>query len=134
MIAANNCFKNDNAGSAETAKKAYDQVLTPARIAEIRSRLGDELADVKRGLAEVWTSQAVIAHEGRYRLSVDHVSAGRFASQLYDQLQERRNEILGTLDRIRNGAFGNCSSCGENIQYSRLEVSPDTLNCCGCDQ
>jgi DnaK suppressor protein len=134
MISARNCFNNDNAGSAETDKTVYHQLLTPARIAEIRNRLVDELADVRRGLAEVWTSKALTAHEGRYQLSVDHVSAGRFASQLYDQLQERRTEILETLDRMRNGAFGNCTSCGNDIQYSRLEVSPEAMSCCGCDR
>jgi len=134
MIAVTFYVEDDSTSSAETARTTYDQALNAAKIDRIRDRLGVELADVRRGLAEVWTGQALSACAGRYNASVDHIAAGKLASQLYDSLQQRRSQILSTLGRIRDGEFGNCASCGDTIPYHQLEISPETVSCVGCSQ
>jgi hypothetical protein len=134
MIAVMFYVEDDSAISAETAQTVCGEALTPARISKIRDGLSDELGRVRRGLAEVWSEKALAACEGRYVASVDHIAAGKLASILYDQLQERRTEILGTLDRISAGDFGNCVLCGNTIPYGELETSPETLSCTRCSQ
>ena len=40
--------------------------------------------------------------------------------------------IDAALDRIDNGAYGECVNCGEKIAEKRLELLPDTPFCANC--
>jgi RNA polymerase-binding transcription factor len=42
--------------------------------------------------------------------------------------------VEGALSRIREGSFGECISCGEEINPKRLEAVPWTRHCIGCQE
>src|SRR5271169_969545 len=42
--------------------------------------------------------------------------------------------VEGALDRIREGSFGQCISCGEEINSKRLEAVPWTRHCIACQE
>src|SRR6202011_5251737 len=42
--------------------------------------------------------------------------------------------VEGALDRIREGSFGQCISCGEEINPKRLEAVPWTRHCIECQE
>ncbi len=42
--------------------------------------------------------------------------------------------VDGALDRIREGNFGQCISCGEEINAKRLEAVPWTRHCIECQE
>src|SRR5229473_7262047 len=42
--------------------------------------------------------------------------------------------VEGALDRIREGVFGQCISCGEEINAKRLEAVPWTRYCIACQE
>ena len=42
--------------------------------------------------------------------------------------------VDGALGRIREGSFGECISCGEEINPKRLEAVPWTRHCIGCQE
>ncbi|HZQ91393.1 MAG TPA: TraR/DksA family transcriptional regulator [Terriglobales bacterium] len=42
--------------------------------------------------------------------------------------------VEGALDRIREGVFGQCISCGDEINPKRLEAVPWTRYCIGCQE
>ncbi|MGA2903682.1 MAG: TraR/DksA family transcriptional regulator [Candidatus Korobacteraceae bacterium] len=42
--------------------------------------------------------------------------------------------VDGALDRIREGVFGQCISCGTEINAKRLEAVPWTRYCIGCQE
>src|SRR6204780_2895060 len=42
--------------------------------------------------------------------------------------------VDGALDRIREGPFGQCISCGEEINPKRLEAVPWTRHCIACQE
>src|ERR1700758_5654103 len=42
--------------------------------------------------------------------------------------------VDGALDRIREGSFGECISCGQEINPKRLEAVPWTGHCIACEQ
>ena len=42
--------------------------------------------------------------------------------------------VEGALDRIRTGTFGQCISCGEEINSKRLEAVPWTRFCIACQE
>jgi RNA polymerase-binding transcription factor len=42
--------------------------------------------------------------------------------------------VDGALDRIREGTFGECISCGQEINPKRLEAVPWTRHCIACQE
>jgi len=42
--------------------------------------------------------------------------------------------VDGALDRIREGTFGECISCGQEINAKRLEAVPWTRHCIECQE
>lgn len=65
-----------------------------------------------------------------------------------DQAQERENdevlnqlglrteqtiiEVKAALDRMKNGAYGNCLECGKTIAVARLNIKPEAKFCTHC--
>ncbi|WP_297769767.1 TraR/DksA C4-type zinc finger protein [uncultured Roseovarius sp.] len=46
--------------------------------------------------------------------------------------QEEVARIRAALERIRQGSFGLCSVCGEQISADRLDILPETPVCRSC--
>lgn len=44
------------------------------------------------------------------------------------------NMVEGALSRIREGSFGECVSCGKEINAKRLEAVPWTRHCIDCQE
>jgi len=118
----------------DSSDSAVVEDLTAAGLDRIREHLGSELAQVKRGLADVWARKALAAHVGRHNASVDHIKENQRATELYDSLQQRRAEILDTIKRIEGGVLDRCIVCGGSISSSLLEESPTNRLCVGCLQ
>ena len=57
----------------------------------------------------------------------DLVAVGRAARML-----QTIDEIDTALDRIADGSYGRCSSCGVAIPVERLEFRPFAAGCVGC--
>jgi DnaK suppressor protein len=56
---------------------------------------------------------------------------------LFHQSSSERQTLLmveGALDRIREGTFGLCISCGKEINPKRLEAVPWTRHCIECQE
>ena len=45
---------------------------------------------------------------------------------------EELNNIEASLQRIEDGAYGECEECGNEIGYARLEVQPTATRCIQC--
>jgi DnaK suppressor protein len=71
-----------------------------------------------------------------------------YSGDSVEQAQERENDevvdaignetaqsvraIRAALERIANGAYGACNSCGEPIAEERLKAIPEATRCSGC--
>ena len=56
---------------------------------------------------------------------------------LFNQSNTERqllNMVEGALARMREGAFGECVSCGNEINAKRLDAVPWTRYCIGCQE
>lgn len=53
-------------------------------------------------------------------------------SALESEAVEELADIDAALQRIENGAYGICTSCGEAISEARLEVRPASVECVDC--
>jgi len=51
---------------------------------------------------------------------------------LAGRLRQRLLWIGHALERVRQGAYGSCTRCGEDIERARLDAIPDTFVCMPC--
>ncbi len=55
-----------------------------------------------------------------------------FMLRIRDREHKLIKKIRSALDRIENGTFGICESCGEDISIQRLKARPVTTQCIDC--
>jgi DnaK suppressor protein len=101
-----------------------------------RKRLEDRQQELRRIVIKT-------EHDGR---TVDEGSAQDIADRaassytkefLFSQSNNDRQILAmvdGALARIREGAFGECISCGKEINAKRLEAVPWTRHCIECQE
>jgi RNA polymerase-binding protein DksA len=64
------------------------------------------------------------------------VATATFDREMASTLEENSNHVLGAIDaalqRIENGTFGTCESCGKPIPEERLDALPWATLCIDC--
>jgi RNA polymerase-binding transcription factor len=55
-----------------------------------------------------------------------------FMLRIRDREHKLIKKIKKALDRIENGTFGICDSCGEDISIKRIKARPVTTQCIDC--
>ena len=55
-----------------------------------------------------------------------------FMLRIRDRESKLIKKIKSALERIENGTFGICETCGENISLKRLKARPVTTQCIDC--
>ena len=84
--------------------------------------------------------RASIEHNQDFGEAVDEVefigkkSLGDIASTLYSRTQQHIMEILDALKRLKDGSYGICRKCGDEIEVERLEIQPMVTLCVHCKQ
>ena len=53
---------------------------------------------------------------------------------MLEQQQGVYAEVLAALERLDDGTFGKCESCGQQIPIERLEALPAARLCLSCKQ
>ena len=91
-----------------------------ARLAELDVRLHEIEDELDNPPSKDW-EEAAVEREG------DEV-----LEQLGQSGQEEILRIRAALKRIRDGEYGICVRCGEDIAQERLDVLPDTPLCKNC--
>ncbi|WP_299428776.1 TraR/DksA C4-type zinc finger protein [uncultured Shimia sp.] len=90
------------------------------RLSELDKRLHAIEAELDMPHSKDW-EDAAVEHEG------DEVLEGLGASG-----QEEIRKIQAALGRLRDGAYGFCVKCGDEISTARLDVVPDAPLCSAC--
>lgn len=84
-----------------------------------------------------------ISEEAQGTVMLDQQSVGRLSrmdamqQQAMAQAQDRARQkerimIEAALSRIKDGEYGYCAECGEEIAEKRLELSPAVAHCIRC--
>jgi DnaK suppressor protein len=55
-----------------------------------------------------------------------------FIGRLRERERGLMNKIMGALEKIEDGVYGSCESCGEDIGTKRLEARPVAELCIDC--
>ena len=61
-----------------------------------------------------------------------HEANQNFELRIRDREHKLIKKINKALDRIENGTFGICETCGEDISIERLKARPVTTQCVDC--
>ncbi len=102
---------------------------------EARTALAERLAELDR--------LDVLSAEGRAPVTLQQDSVGRLSrmdamqQQAMAQAEERRRgaeriRIRAALERLDEGEWGWCVTCGEEIAEGRLRNDPSVATCVGC--
>lgn len=107
----------------------------PAADAQVdyRRLLEEERADLSRQLAELGFGEGGGLNYDPNFADTSQVSAERGeAAALAGQLREALAEVEAAIDRLANGTYGRCESCGKPIGPARLEAKPAARRCITC--
>ncbi len=102
---------------------------------EIRAALTAELAELEE-LQEM-------SAEARAPVELDQTTQGRLsrmdalqtqamALETQRRRQQRRLRVKAALDRLDDGVYGACITCGEDIEKKRLALDLTTPTCLDC--
>jgi DnaK suppressor protein len=105
--------------------------LTQTEMQLEKTRLESELDEARSELSEI---EKRLEYRGDYSLGEGdpaiHTWEVNFA--LYQRTKEKIESIEAALQRIDEGSYGICQSCGERIDRARLEIIPHAKLCIRC--
>ena len=120
----------DTLGSTRTAAQKTDE-LAMTSIADRKAQLEARLAELTGRLAEIEDSL-----DDPPNPDVEDRATERESDEVLERLGEAGLKeiqmIEAALDRIENGTYGICASCGDPISDERLDLLPYTPFCKTC--
>jgi len=101
---------------------------------EIRAQIAARIAEIERSLASGAESAPVELDQTKVgRLSrMDAMQAEAMNAETRRRRRVEVSRLRGALNRIEDGSFGACISCGEDIAEKRLRHDPGALRCIDC--
>ena len=125
--------------------KTKDETKKPGKPAAAASEKERELGEIRHELEQqrktLLNDAGVMIGQGLMAGSENLPDLGDQATAVTDQnfmlrLKEREQKLLKkideALDRISQGTFGVCESCGGEISFKRLKARPVTTLCIEC--
>jgi DnaK suppressor protein len=106
------------------------RVMDQQLVADSRLALEAERERISGELAEE-VEHPRVAH-GAQTAAATEVSESQRGQQLREREEQRLVQIEAALQRIEDGSFGRCSSCGKEINPERLEALPWASDCIDC--
>ncbi|MEO6446029.1 MAG: TraR/DksA family transcriptional regulator [Gemmatimonadaceae bacterium] len=109
--------------------------LSPSQLAELRAELERELARLHRSMPSteqaaetVHLDQACVGRLTR----MEAIASQEMARALHEREQALELRIVDALQRLDEGTYGACATCGLPIPYGRLLVMPEARTCATC--
>jgi DnaK suppressor protein len=106
------------------------------KLDQFKKRLEERQQDMRKAVSR--TEQDGRAADSETAQDIADKAANSYNKEfLFHQSNNERqllNMVEGALDRIRTGTFGQCISCGEEINTKRLEAVPWTRFCINCQE
>lgn len=114
---------------------SLEHPLSGAELRAYETRLRHDLADLRAGVESI--ESGILAASGGDRgqqpddegLEEEALHAERARLEADDEIAYQVREAL---QRLREGTFGTCTTCGRFIGRERLEVVPYTASCASC--
>lgn len=98
-----------------------------------KNSLQEQLEDLTLSFKQ--TVSRLIGQENLHADPLDRASSERdqgFLLRIRDRESHVIDKIRDALERIEDGSFGICESCGDDIPIERLKVRPVAIRCIKC--
>jgi len=118
--------------SKEKVKKGKDISRREKKCQEIRKRLLSQKEELLTGAGVIRNS---LPEETAFPELGDQASAEinrNFALRLRERERKLLKKIEAAIEKIDNGSYGVCETCGQEIGLKRLEARPVTTMCIDC--
>ncbi|MBA3913725.1 MAG: TraR/DksA family transcriptional regulator [Acidobacteriales bacterium] len=106
------------------------------KIESFRKRLETRQDELRRTVSRIAADGRAVDEEMTQDIA-DRAASSYNKEFLFHQSNNDRqllSMVEGALDRIREGSFGECISCGKEINPKRLEAVPWTRHCIECQE
>jgi len=113
-------------GLSDKQLQYFEQRLSRRR-EELREIIRQELASTQR---EDYAELAGMVHDAGDE-SFAELLRGVNLTNRARELEEMQ-DVEAALERIKNGIYGTCADCGDNIDQDRLEAYPTAKRCITC--
>ena len=108
-------------------------VSSDATTANLRAALETERASLRRELGELgYGTEEGLSYDANFADSSQVTAERGEAETLALQLRDALAEVEHALDKMAEGTYGQCESCGEPIAQARLEAKPAARTCINC--
>jgi len=106
------------------------------KLESFKKRLEDRQKDLRRMVSRTEQDGRTADDEATQDIA-DRAASSYNEEFLFHQSNNDRqllNMVEGALNRIREGSFGECISCGKEINSKRLDAVPWTRHCIECQE
>lgn len=106
------------------------------KLEAFKKRLEDRQKDLRRMVSRTEQDGRTADEEATQDIA-DRAASSYNKEFLFHQSNNDRqllNMVEGALNRIREGSFGECISCGQEINAKRLDAVPWTRHCIECQE
>ncbi|MCB1615126.1 MAG: TraR/DksA family transcriptional regulator [Pseudomonadales bacterium] len=100
---------------------------------EFKTRL-EQRRDFLSSRIERIQKDVTSAHSSDWSEQAQERENDEVLDQLGNEAKQELHDINLALDRIKNGNYGICEKCLEEIPVARLDIKPEALFCVNCAQ
>jgi DnaK suppressor protein len=97
----------------------------------LKADLEERLATYQTRLASI-KKDATQAHSGDSAEQAQERENDEVVDAIGNETAQSIRVIQAALERIADGSYGNCGSCGEDIGEARLQAVPEATLCVNC--
>ena len=103
-------------------------------LAEQKLLIEDKIREIKDSYAYlVEETKPIEPSVGLGRLTrMEAIGEKGINEHMLAQNRKMLETLTNALDRIKNGTYGTCIRCGNNIPAARLKIVPEALVCVSC--
>jgi DnaK suppressor protein len=108
--------------------------MTDTQKQQLIEKIEEEIAQTEERVAELVELTKPIAPDNAIgRVSrMDAINNRSINESGLRQARSRLNKLQRQLERSRTPEFGQCSRCGQEIQFARLMYLPESFKCVSC--
>jgi DnaK suppressor protein len=111
-------------------------IMDKKKLESFKKKLETRQQDLRRTVSRTEQDGRTVDEDSAQDVA-DRAASSYTKEFLFSQSNNDRQILAmveGALARIREGSFGECVSCGKEINPKRLEAVPWTRHCIGCQE
>src|SRR6202521_36488 len=126
-------MRKDSGGGVEAARSSS---MDKKKLEYFRKRLETRQQELRRTVSRIEQDGRTVDEDSAQDVA-DRAASSYTKEFLFSQSNNDRQILAmveNALSRIREGSFGECISCGKEINPKRLEAVPWTRHCIDCQE